>query len=200
MNQSQPATGGVSRAAKESRLAQRGQAVWLYGLPGAGKTTLAAALESRLASMGCATALLDGDQIRGGLNRDLGFSDGDRTENLRRSAEVARLMVEAGLVAVCAFITPRAEQRRMVRSIIGGDDLVEAYLSAGLAACAGRDPKGLYAGARAGTVAALTGIGSAFEPPGASERPLTIDSGGTDVEACLAKLLGSVVPRLNLRR
>jgi adenylylsulfate kinase len=190
----------VSRAEKESRLAQRGQAVWLYGLPGAGKTTLASALEARLASMGYATALLDGDRIRGSLNRDLGFSDADRTENLRRSAEVARLLVEAGLVAVCAFITPRASQRRMVRSILGEDDLVEVFLSAGLAQCSGRDPKGLYARARAGGLAAFTGIGSEFEPPGASEHPLAIDSGGADVEACLARLLERVVPRLGLRR
>lgn len=198
MNPSQPEPTGVSRADKESRLAQRGRAVWLYGLPGSGKSTLAAALEARLAALGRATALLDGDAVRAGLSRGLGFGERDRTENLRRAAEAARILVGSGLVAVCAFITPLAEQRRMVRGVIGDGDLLLAYLSAGPEACAARDPKGLYARARAGGLPGFTGVGSGFEAPGPGEHPLVLDTGREGVDACLERLLSAVLPRIRL--
>jgi len=188
----------VPRLDREQRLKQRARVLWLYGLSGAGKSTLASLLEARLASEGHTTALLDGDIIRDGLNRDLGFSDADRAENLRRVAEVAKLLTQFGVISLCAFITPLSANRRVIRNIIGTEDLVEVYLSASFATCAKRDPKGLYARAAVGGLSKFTGRDSGFEVPATDESPLLIDSEHETVDESLAYLYAQVSPRLRL--
>lgn len=202
----------VPRNAKETRLGQRGQVIWLFGLSGSGKSTLAIALEHRLYSEGFATQVLDGDNVRTGLNRGLGFSDTDRTENIRRIAEVAKLHAHAGLVTLCSFITPLRAHRALARGIIGAEDLLEVYVKADFTTCARRDPKGLYAKAAAGGVGNFTGKDSSFEEPlhlvnreGTSEGPpegipLVMDTEAASPEACLATLYAAVVPRIRLGR
>jgi adenylylsulfate kinase len=190
---------GVSRFAKEQRMNQRGAVVWLFGLSGAGKSTLAAALEHRLAAEGRLTALLDGDNLRSGLNRGLGFSDADRSENLRRAAEVARLLAANGLAVICAFITPLRAHRQMIRGIVKEDDLLSVHVAASLAICEKRDPKGLYARAAQGMVKQFTGKDSGFEAPLPEEQVASLDTERTSVETALVQLHGLVAPRLMLR-
>lgn len=189
----------LPRAEKETRLQQRGLAVWFYGLSGSGKSTLAIALERRLFTEGITTHLLDGDNVRTGLNRGLGFSDEDRMENLRRVAEVAKLFVQAGLVVLCSFITPRRENRDLVRGIIGPDDFFEAYVKASFDTCARRDPKGLYAKAAAGAVGQFTGRDSTFEPPPTNETytsGLVLDTETFTPDACLSQLHNAIIQRI----
>lgn len=186
----------LGRSAKEARLRQRARVIWLYGLSGSGKSTLAVALERQLHAEGYATHLLDGDNVRTGLNQGLGFSDADRTENIRRVAEVAKLFVEAGVVVICAFITPLRAQRELARRIIGPADLLEVHVSASLATCARRDPKGLYARAGAGGVAQFTGRDSAFEAPAADAGALVLDTESGTADALLETLLAAVRPRI----
>lgn len=143
-----------------------GNVFWLFGLSGAGKSTLAAELKRGLAAEGHPSLLLDGDRMRGGLCQGLGFGVEDRTENLRRAAEVARLGVESGITVIAAFITPLEVQRRAVEKLIGPDRISWIHADAALAVCQQRDVKGLYAQAAAGTVTQMTGVGSAFEQPG----------------------------------
>ncbi len=188
----------LDRSVKEARLRQRGRVLWLYGLSGSGKSTLAVALERRLHAEGFTTHLLDGDNVRTGLNRDLGFSDADRTENLRRVAEVAKLFAQAGVIVIAAFITPLRAHRQLARDIVGTEDFVEIYVAASFAACAARDPKGLYAKAQAGNIAQFTGRNSAFEPPTAGDGALTLDTEAEPAAASLARLHAAVVPRLQL--
>ena len=139
--------------------------VWLTGLSGAGKTSIALALAQALKAQGCAVALLDGDQLRHGLNRDLGFTPQDRHENIRRTAEVARLMNEVGLIVIAAFISPYRADRAMAADIIGAAHFIEVHVSTPLAECEARDPKGLYAQARAGQIAQFTGVSAPYETP-----------------------------------
>jgi adenylylsulfate kinase len=188
----------LSREEKEARLRQRARVIWLYGLSGAGKSTLAVALERRLAAEGFTTHLLDGDNVRTGLNCGLGFSDADRAENLRRVAEVAKLFVQAGVVTLCSFITPRREHRALARGIVGADDFLEVYVAASFEACAQRDPKGLYAKAAAGGVGQFTGKDSSFEPPLAGEAGLEIATEAESPEASLARLHAFVLPRIRI--
>jgi adenylylsulfate kinase len=166
--------------------------VWMTGLSGAGKSTLAAELERRLLQWGRPVLVLDGDAVREGLNRGLGFSDADRDENIRRIAEVARLANDAGLLAIAAVISPRAAHRAAAGERIGLGRFVEVHLSTSLATCAARDPKGLYARAKAGGLADFTGIGSAYDVP---EQPaLRLDTGEltpTDAAARVLALLQS---------
>lgn len=184
----------LGREAKESRLQQRGLVVWLYGLSGSGKSTLAIALERRLADEGFFTQILDGDNIRTGLNKNLGFSDEDRTENIRRIAEVAKLFAQAGVVTLTSFITPRQDLRDLARQTIGAADLLEVYVAASFEACAKRDPKGLYAKAQAGQVAQFTGKDSGFEEPTAPD--LRIETEQLSIEQSLEVLLQAVLPRI----
>lgn len=184
------------RADKEAHLRQRARAIWLFGLSGAGKTTLAVALERQLTAAGHAVARLDGDQVRAGLNQGLGFSDADRTENLRRVAEVARLFVQSGVVALCSFITPLQEQREMIRRIIGADDLIDIHVEASFATCASRDPKGLYARARANQVPQFTGRDSAFEAPTPGSCRFVLNTENETAAATAARLLALVRPAL----
>ena len=155
----------LGREAKEAMLNQHGLVVWLYGLSGSGKSTLATTLERRLHEEDVFTQVLDGDNIRTGLNNNLGFSDEDRLENIRRIAEVAKLFAQAGAVTITSFICPRNELRAMAREIVGPADFLEVYVECRFETCEQRDVKGLYAKAKAGQVKQFTGKDSLFEPP-----------------------------------
>lgn len=158
-------SGHVSLAARERHFGHRPATVWLTGLSGAGKSTIAYALEHMLISAGRPSFVLDGDNIRHHLNRDLGFSPMERTENIRRTAEVARLMNDAGLFVITAFISPFRDDRAMASGIVGEDKFIEVHVSTTADVCAARDPKGLYAKARAGQIPEFTGVSSPYEAP-----------------------------------
>jgi adenylylsulfate kinase len=190
----------LGRAEKEARLKQRGRVIWLYGLSGSGKSTLAIALERRLHAAGVTTHLLDGDNVRVGLNRDLGFTDADRSENIRRIAEVAKLFVQAGVVVIASFITPQRAHRELARTIVGADDFLEVYVKASFEACAARDPKGLYAKAAAGGVKQFTGKDSGFEAPSVDTADvLVIDTEAGTPETSLDQLHAAVTPRITFQ-
>jgi adenylylsulfate kinase len=184
----------LSRRDKEAKLHQRAQVIWFFGLSGAGKSTLAAALERRLQTEGFTTRRLDGDDIRAGLNRDLGFSAADRTENIRRVAEVSRLFVEAGIIVITAFITPTRALRELARGIVGADDFLEVYVEASWDTCRRRDPKGLYAKAGRGEVRQFTGQDAPFEPP--EHADLVINTDQEPVARSLERVHAFVAPRL----
>ena len=162
----------IDKRARSGIKAQRPCALWLSGLSGAGKSTVADLVEQSLHRAGHHTMLLDGDNVRHGLNRDLGFTDEDRVENVRRVAEVAKLMVDAGLIVLVSFISPFRSERRMARALFGADEFIEIFVDAPLEVCEARDPKGLYKLARAGKLPNFTGIGSAYEPPEQAELVL----------------------------
>ncbi|MNQ93896.1 Adenylyl-sulfate kinase [compost metagenome] len=159
----------VSREAHELLNGHRGGVVWLTGLSGAGKSTVAQALQQSLHGRGCRTVLLDGDNLRHGLNRDLGFSDADRAENVRRTGEAARLFADAGVIAICALISPRQADRDAVRARFDDGCFVEVFVEASLESCRARDPKGLYARASAGVIADFTGVAAPYETPTAPD-------------------------------
>jgi adenylyl-sulfate kinase len=185
----------VSAAARALLLRQRPATVWLTGLSGAGKSTVAFELERRLMAMGQLTFVLDGDNIRHGLSRDLGFSPEDRCENIRRIAEVAKLLNDAGLIVITAFISPYREDRAMAGQIIGGDRFIETYLCTGLDVCERRDPKGLYKKVREGRISEFTGITAPYEMP---ESPaLALDTGSVTIEQSVDAILEKLAPYLN---
>jgi bifunctional enzyme CysN/CysC len=155
----------VDKAARRALLGQRPCVVWLTGLSGAGKSTIANVVEAKLHEQGCATYLLDGDNVRHGLNRDLGFTDADRVENIRRIAEVAKLMVDAGLIVLVSFISPFRSERRLARDLLGEDEFIEVFVNTPLEVAERRDPKGLYRKARRGELKNFTGIDSPYEEP-----------------------------------
>lgn len=155
----------VSRDERERGMGQKARVLWLTGLSGAGKSTVANAIDRHLTTMGYSCFILDGDNVRQGLNKDLGFGDAARSENLRRIAEVAKLMTEAGLIVIVSFISPFRADRDNARRLIGECEFVEVFVDTSLAVCEQRDPKGLYKRARAGEIANFTGISSAYEAP-----------------------------------
>ena len=188
--------GKVSGDERSSLLGQKPVTVWLTGLSGAGKSTLAVELERRLMDAARACYLLDGDNMRAGISRDLGFRPQDRHENIRRVAEIARLMNDAALIAITAFISPYRADRRMARDIVGAGRFIEVYLDAPLEICEQRDPKGLYRRARAGQIADFTGVSAPYEVP---EAPtLVLATGRRGVEDCVAELLALVQERIRL--
>jgi adenylyl-sulfate kinase len=189
--------GDVAVAQRASMLGQEPVTLWLTGLSGSGKSTLAQAVERRLVELGRPCYRLDGDNLRHGLNRDLGFSPADRHENIRRVAEVARLMNDAGLIVITAFISPYLHDRAMARQIIGAERFVEVYLCTDLATCERRDPKGLYAKARRGEITEFTGINAPYEVPTAAE--VVMDTGSLTVEEAAARLLGEARRHAELR-
>src|ERR1700712_1352648 len=156
---------GVTRAERENARGHRGAVLWLTGLSGSGKSTLGTAVEQRLLARKCTTYLLDGDNVRHRLNRDLGFSPADRSENNRRIGEVAKLFADAGVLCLCTFISPYREDRARLRDNMGPGDFIEIYVRASLAVCEERDPKGLYKKARAGKISDFTGVGAPYEEP-----------------------------------
>ncbi len=186
--------GLIPRNVKESRLNQRGHVFWFYGLSGSGKSTLAYALEKRLWADGYFVQILDGDNIRTGLNENLGFSDEDRLENIRRISEVSKLFVKSGVVTLVSFITPKRELRAMSREIIGTDDFSEVYVEASFETCAERDVKGLYAKAKAGNVKHFTGKDSSFEAPEKPEFLINTEKG--DVNTCLDEIYPDIVAKI----
>jgi len=177
----------LDRSAKEILLRQKGVVLWLYGLSGSGKSTIANEVERRLHAEGRMTVILDGDNLRTGLNRNLGFSDEDRTENVRRVAETAKLLAEQGIIVLVSVITPQRDHRAAAGKIIG-PDFHEVYVRADFDTCAGRDPKGLYAKAKEGKIGQFTGKDSGFEEPEATA--LVLDTQGRSIDQCAADLLG----------
>ena len=183
-----------SREDKEQQLRQRGLTVWFTGLSGSGKSTIAVALERRLSQQGIFSRILDGDNIRTGINRGLGFSEEERRENIRRIAEVSKLFTETGIVTLSAFVSPTNELREMAREIIGKEDFVEIFVATPLEECERRDVKGLYAKARRGEIKDFTGITSPFEAP---ESPaLAIDTTNLSVEEAVERVLEIIVPKI----
>ncbi len=177
----------IDKDARAVQKLQKPLCLWLTGLPGAGKSTIANLLEKQLFASGRHTYILDGDNIRRGLNRDLGFSEADRVENIRRATEVARLFVDAGLVVIVAFISPYRAERNRARSRFEPDEFVEIYVDASLEECERRDPKGLYAKARRGELLNFTGIDSDYEPPEAAE--IHLDTVAKSPDECVDVIL-----------
>jgi bifunctional enzyme CysN/CysC len=177
----------VNKGARSVLKLQRAQCIWLTGLSGSGKTTIANILEKRLHAEGRHTYLLDGDNLRHGLNRDLGFTEGDRVENVRRVAEVARLMVDAGLVVIVSLISPFRADRDMARNLFEPDEFVEVFVDTPLEECERRDVKGLYAKARRGELKNFTGIDSPYQPPQTPQVHLM--NVGRSPEECVSVLV-----------
>lgn len=175
-------------------LDQRATMIWFTGLSGSGKSTLAVALEKELYNRGFFCRILDGDNIRSGINRNLGFSNEDRHENIRRIAEVARLFIDSGVIIISAFVSPLEELREMAKEIVGVDDFFEVYVSTPLEECERRDCKGLYKRARAGEVKDFTGISSPFEAP--ANPTIAIDTTNVSVEEAVDQLLALLMPRV----
>jgi bifunctional enzyme CysN/CysC len=180
-------TGKITREAREQRNRHKGAIIWLTGLSGAGKSTVATELERELFAMGVHTYILDGDNIRHGLSANLGFAPEDRTENIRRVAEVARLFMDAGVLVITAFISPYRDDRRLARSLVNEDEFIEVYVNAPLEVCEQRDPKGLYKKARAGEIASFTGVSAPYEPPDKPEIVVHTDQ-QTPAE-CVAQII-----------
>ncbi|MFW6155150.1 MAG: adenylyl-sulfate kinase [Planctomycetota bacterium] len=183
----------VTAEHRQRLLGQRGCVVWLTGLSGSGKSTLASALERRLVAGGRAAYVLDGDNIRHGLNADLGFSPDHRDENIRRIGEVAALFADAGLVAIAAFISPYRAARDRARRAAGDAPFLEVFVRAPLDVCEQRDPKGLYAKARAGALREFTGIDAPYEPP--AEAALTLDTAAQSVDDCVDAIMAMLAER-----
>ena len=177
----------LTRRDKEALLGQRGVMVWFTGLSGSGKSTVAIAVERELQRRGLLCRILDGDNIRSGINNNLGFSETDRVENIRRIAEVGKLFVDTGIITLAAFISPNNALRRMAAGIIGAEDFLEVYVSTPLEVCELRDVKGLYAKARRGEIKEFTGVSAPFEVP---EHPaLSLDTSVLTVEESVEKVL-----------
>ncbi|MBN3162320.1 adenylyl-sulfate kinase [Pectobacterium brasiliense] len=180
----------VTRESREKLHGHQGVVIWFTGLSGSGKSTLAGVLEQALHQRGVSTYLLDGDNVRHGLCRDLGFTDDDRRENIRRVGEVSKLMVDAGLVVLTAFISPHRAERKMVQDLLGEGQFIEVFVDTPLATCEARDPKGLYKKARAGELRNFTGIDSAYEAPEAPDSHLDGEQLVTNLTDQLLDLLG----------
>ena len=177
----------IKREHREELNEHKGKILWFTGLSGAGKSTLAHALEEQLHDFGARTYVLDGDNVRKGLCKDLGFSEQDRIENIRRIGEMSRIMMDAGLIVMTAFISPFRRDRRIVRELAEEGDFLEIFCDTPLSVCESRDIKGLYKKARAGEIPEFTGISSPYETP---ENPeLVVESGDTTVEECVAKII-----------
>lgn len=177
----------MTRADKEALLGQKGMMIWFTGLSGSGKSTIALSLERELDKRGVLCRILDGDNIRSGINRNLGFSEEDRVENIRRIAEVGKLFVDTGIVTIAAFISPTNQLREMAAGIIGKDDFREIYVSTPLSVCEQRDVKGLYARARRGEIKDFTGVSAPFEAP---EYPaLSLDTSKLTLEEAVNQVL-----------
>jgi len=183
----------LQRSDKEALLKQQGLVVWMCGLSGSGKSTIANATERVLHQQGRFTVILDGDNLRTGLNANLGFSDTDRLENIRRIAEVAKILVSQGIIVFVSAITPRGELRDLARGLIG-DDLFEVYIKASYEACEKRDVKGLYAKAARGEIQHFTGKDGSFEPP--QNADLVLDTEATSIEDAAFELLEAIRERI----
>ena len=177
----------VTKEQRSHNKKQEACIVWFTGLSGAGKSTIACAVEEKLFEMGHHTYLLDGDNVRHGLNQDLGFSDKDRIENIRRIGEVAKLFVDAGIIVLAAFISPFRADRQLVRERVTGNEFIEVYIDTPLSACEQRDPKGLYKKARAGEIKNVTGIDSDYQPP--KDAEITVKTMESTIEKCAEQII-----------
>jgi adenylylsulfate kinase len=186
----------LSRKEKERLLQQHSLMIWFTGLSGSGKSTLAIALEKELHNRGLLCCILDGDNIRSGLNNNLGFSPEDRIENIRRIAQIGKLFMNTGVITIAAFISPETAMREMAASIIGKDDFLEIYISTPLQTCEQRDIKGLYAKARKGEIKDFTGVSAPFEPP--VNPALAIDTSCLTVEEAVNMLLEVVLSKIRV--
>ena len=184
----------LQRSDREKLLGQKGIMLWFTGLSGSGKSTLAVALERELYNCGILCRILDGDNIRTGINNNLGFTEADRIENIRRIAEVAKLFVDCGVVTIAAFISPTEQIRQMASQIIGPDDFFEIYVSTPLEVCEQRDVKGLYKKARQGEIKNFTGISAPFEAP--SHPAITIDTSAHTLEESVNPLKKIIIPKI----
>jgi adenylylsulfate kinase len=185
----------IQREDKEKRLNQKARVIWFTGLSGAGKTTLAKRLEEELFARGFMVQILDGDNIRSGINNNLNFSDDGRKENIRRIAEVSKLFLNCGIIAINSFISPTQEMRHLAKEIIGQEDFLEVYINAPLAVCEKRDVKGLYAKARRGEIKDFTGINSPFEFP--SGAVLEIRTDLMTIDESVEKLMAFLLPKIS---
>ena len=180
------------RELKEKQLNQRSKVIWMTGLSGAGKTTLSYALESALHKMGYFVQTLDGDNVRTGINKNLGFSEADRYENIRRISEVSKLFVNCGIITIASFISPTAEIREMARTIIGPGDFLEIFVNAPLEVCESRDTKGLYRKARNGEIREFTGIDAPYDIPAHPAIELRTDL--LSIEESISKIVDFLLP------
>lgn len=187
----------LGRPDKERLLRQRGIMIWFTGLSGSGKSTIAIALERELQQRGLLCRILDGDNIRSGINNNLGFSESDRMENIRRIAEVGKLFVDTGIITLAAFISPNNDMREMAARIIGKEDFMEIYISTPLEECERRDVKGLYAKARRGEIKNFTGISAPFESP--AHPDLSLDTSQLSVKESVHRLLELVLPKVSIK-
>lgn len=184
----------LDRSLKEKKLDQKAKVIWLTGLSGSGKSTLAHLLEKKLFAENFATALLDGDNIRSGLNQNLTFSAEDRIENIRRIAEVAKLMHENGIITIASFISPLQKMRALAKDIIGQENFIEVFVDTPLEVCEERDVKGLYAKARSGKISNFTGISAPYEAP--ENADITIETKDKNTEDCLTFLFNQIEPQI----
>jgi len=184
------------RKVKEEILRQSAKVIWFTGLSGSGKTTLASNLEKELFFRRFFCQVLDGDNIRSGINNNLGFSEEDRLENIRRISEVSKLLINTGMITICSFISPTNEIRKLARSIIGEKDFIEIFLNPPLEVCEQRDTKGLYKRARAGEIKDFTGISSPFEAPASPD--LEIDTSVTSIKDSVELIFNVVIDRITL--
>ena len=184
----------LCRHDKEELLKQHSVMIWFTGLSGSGKSTIAIALERELHKRGLLCRILDGDNIRSGINNNLGFTEADRIENIRRIAEVSKLFVDTGVITIAAFISPSNDIREMAANIIGRDDFLEVYVSTPIEECERRDVKGLYAKARRGEIKNFTGISAPFEAP--AHPALVLDTSALSLEESVNKLLELILPRI----
>ena len=184
----------IQRTAKEKLLNQKGLIIWFTGLSASGKSTLATALERKLHSEGFLTEVLDGDKIRNGLNKNLGFTTMDRVENIRRIAEVSKLFCKCGIITISAFISPTIEIRQMAREIAGDEDFFEIYVSTPLEVCEKRDSKELYKKARAGIIKDFTGISAPYEAP--LKPDININTEGRSVEDCMLEIYQKIIKKV----
>lgn len=197
MNHIYPIKTKVSKAQREDQLGQRATLIWFTGLSGSGKSTLAVQLEAQLHERGFKTYLLDGDNIRAGLNKDLNFTDEGRVENIRRIGEVSKLLLDAGIVVLSAFISPFNADREQVKNIVGAEQYIEIFVDAPIEVCEQRDVKGLYKKARAGEVKNFTGIDSPYEAPKAAD--VHIPTHQLSVDQSIETLLNYLLPRIETK-
>lgn len=177
----------IYRQQRESKQTHRGHIIWLTGLSGSGKSSLAHAIESRLHDIGCRTFILDGDNLRQGLCNDLGFSLEDRSENIRRVSEVAKLFLEAGTIVLISLISPLLKDRQYARELVPSNDFLEVFCNAPLSVCEQRDVKGLYQKAREGLIPNFTGISSPYEPP--KDPDITLNTANHSIESCVNEVI-----------
>lgn len=188
----------VSRQTKEQQLGQRGKVLWFTGLSGSGKSTIAQLLEKELTAKGHLTKVLDGDNVRMGINNNLGFSEADRHENIRRIAEVAKLFADTGIVTLCSFISPTIEMRAFAKNIIGEKDFVEIFVNTPIEICEARDVKGLYKKARAGEIKQFTGIDAPYQPPLSPD--IQVNTADQTVEQSVGQVVEWVLPLILLNQ